>query len=133
MRNGSNYQDNLISQIFTNNALTSNSLRDVNTKDLSGNVDMNVSYNHYFDKPQQEFSVLAMYSRNDRNNNFTNTIYNASTEEIFQRLKNLNEGLNEEFTVQADYQTPIKDNQMLEIGAKEIKRKVLSDFQAQSA
>lgn len=129
MRNGSNYQDNLISQIFTNNALTSNSLRDVNTKDLSGNVDMNVSYNHYFDKPQQEFSVLAMYSRNNRNNNFTNTIYNASTEEIFQRLKNLNEGLNEEFTVQADYQTPIKDNQMLEIGAKEIKRKVLSDFQ----
>lgn len=129
MRNNNTYQDNLTSQIFSNNALTSNSLRDVNTKDLSGNVDMNLSYNHYFDKPQQEFTILAMYSRNDRNNNFTNTIYNASTEEIFQRLKNLNDGLNEEFTFQADYQTPIKDNQMFEIGVKEIKRKVLSDFQ----
>ncbi|GIL22471.1 MAG: TonB-dependent receptor [Bacteroidota bacterium] len=129
MRNNNSYQDNLISQVFTNNVLTSNSLRDVNTKDLSGNVDMNLSYNHYFEKPQQEFSLLAMYSRNDRNNDFTNTIYNADTEEIFQRLKNLNDGLNEEFTIQADYQTPISDNQMFEVGAKEIKRKVLSDYQ----
>jgi outer membrane receptor protein involved in Fe transport len=129
MRNNNSYQDNLISQIFTNDVLSSNSLRDVNTKDLSGNVDMNLSYNHYFEKPQQEFTLLAMYSRNDRNNNFTNTIYNTSTEDIFQRLKNLNDGLNEEFTFQADYQTPIKDNQMFEVGVKEIKRKVLSDFQ----
>ncbi|TXH28165.1 MAG: TonB-dependent receptor [Cyclobacteriaceae bacterium] len=129
MRNNNSYQDNLISEIYTNDVLTSNSLRDVNTKDLSGNVDMNLSYNRYFEKPQQEFTLLAMYSRNDRNNNFTNTIYNTSTEEIFQRLKNLNDGLNEEFTIQADYQTPIKDNQMFEIGVKEIKRKVLSDFQ----
>ncbi|HNR74138.1 MAG TPA: outer membrane beta-barrel protein, partial [Cyclobacteriaceae bacterium] len=129
MRNNNSFQDNLISQVFTNNVLTSNSLRDVNTKDLSGNVDMNLSYNHYFEKPQQEFSLLAMYSRNDRNNDFTNTIYNADTEEIFQRLKNLNDGLNEEFTIQADYQTPISDNQMFEVGAKEIKRKVLSDYQ----
>lgn len=133
MRNNNSYQDNLMSQIFTNNVLSSTSLRDVNTKDLSGNVDMNLSYNHYYDKPQREFSVLAMYSRNDRNNDFTNTIYNADTEEIFQRLKNLNDGLNEEFTFQADYQTPIKDNQMFEIGVKEIKRKVLSDFRYFSA
>ncbi|MBX2915094.1 MAG: TonB-dependent receptor [Cyclobacteriaceae bacterium] len=129
VRNNQSFQDNLISQIYRNDVLISNSLRDVNTNDLSNNMDMNFTYTRLFDKPQREFSVLAMYSRNNRNNDFTNTIYNADTEEIFQRLKNLNDGVNEEYTVQADYQTPINDNQMFEIGAKEIKRKVLSDFQ----
>lgn len=129
MRNNINYQDNLTSRIFTNDVLVSSSLRDVTTKDLSGSVDMNLSYNHYFDKPQREFSVLALYSRNDRNNDFTNTVYDVTNEEVLNRLKNLNDGLNEEFTLQVDYQTPIKDNQIFETGVKEIRRKVLSDFQ----
>ncbi|MBX2897676.1 MAG: TonB-dependent receptor [Cyclobacteriaceae bacterium] len=129
VRNNQSFQDNLISQIYRNDALISNSLRDVNTNDLSNNMDMNFTYTRLFDKPQREFSVLAMYSRNNRNNDFTNTIYNADTEGIFQRLKNLNDGVNEEYTLQVDYQTPVGDNQLFEIGAKDIKRKVLSDFQ----
>ncbi|MBX2898115.1 MAG: TonB-dependent receptor [Cyclobacteriaceae bacterium] len=129
LRNNQNLQDNLLSEIYRNNALISNSLRDVKTNDLSNNVDMNFTYTRLFDKPQREFSLLALYSRNNRNNDFTNTIYNASSSEIFQRLKNLNEGINEEYTIQADYQTPISTNQIFEIGAKNIKRKVLSDFQ----
>ncbi|MCW5909514.1 MAG: TonB-dependent receptor [Cyclobacteriaceae bacterium] len=133
LRNNQSFQDNLISQIYRNDALISNSLRDVNTNNLSNNVDMNFTYTRSFDKPQREFSVLAMYSRNNRNNDFTNTIYNTDTYDIFQRLKNLNDGLNEEFTIQADYQTPINNNQMFEAGVKEIKRKVLSDFQVFTA
>lgn len=128
LRNNNSFQDALTSQIFENDNLLSSSLRDVNTKDLSATVDMNFTYTRLFEKPQREFSVLALYSRNDRNNDFTNTILNSTTEEITQRIKNLNDGLNEEYTIQADYQTPISDNQMFEVGVKEIRRKALSDF-----
>jgi len=128
VRNNNSYQDGLTSLTYLNGSPSSVSLRDVNTQDLSGTVDLNFNYTRLFEKPQREFSVLALYSRNDRNNDFTNNILNASTEEITNRFKNENDGLNEEFTIQADYQTPIRDNQMFEVGAKNIRRKVLSDY-----
>ena len=45
-----------------------------------------------------------------------------------QRLKNLNKSFNQEVTIQADYQTPIGTNQLLEFGGKNIARKVSSDY-----
>jgi outer membrane receptor protein involved in Fe transport len=130
LRNNNSYQDMLRSTVFEDGVPneTQSFLRDVSTKDLSGTIDMNVTYTHLFEKPQQEFSILALYSRNDRNNDFSNINYDFTTEDITSRIRNENDGLNEEYTIQADYQTPIKDNQMFEIGAKEIRRKVLSDF-----
>jgi outer membrane receptor protein involved in Fe transport len=130
LRNNVSYQDELTSLSFLNGATlpSSSSLRDVKTNNLSGTVDLNFNYTRLFDKPQREFSILALYSQNDRNNDFTNTIYNPITEEITQRIKNENPGVNEEFTLQLDYQTPVMDNQMMEFGAKSIRRKVLSDF-----
>jgi outer membrane receptor protein involved in Fe transport len=130
VRNNNGFQDNLTSQSFQNGSSipVSSSLRNVTTIDQSGTVDLNFNYTHLFEKPQQEFSILALYSRNDRNNDFTNSILDFSSEEITQRFKNENKGLNEEYTIQADYQTPIGVNQMLEVGAKNIRRKVLSDF-----
>lgn len=134
LRNNNSYQDGLASLTFQNgSSIPSSSLRDVSTKDLSGTMDLNFNYTHLFDKPQREFSVLALYSRNDRNNDFTNAILNPSTEAITSRFKNENDGLNEEYTIQADYQTPVSDNQMLEVGAKNIRRKVLSDYAYYSA
>lgn len=128
LRNNFNYQDNLRSETFLNSNLLNSSLRNVRTQDLSNNIDLNLSYTRQFKKPQQELSFLALYSRNDRNNDFTNAILNSNTEQIIQRLKNLNDGLNEEITLQIDYQTPIGTNQMVEFGSKNIRRKVLSDF-----
>lgn len=128
MRNNVSYQDQMVTLPYLNGVLGSASLRDVKTNDLSGTTDVNFNYTHLFAKPQQELSVLAMYSRNDRNNDFTNTLFDYSTSDITQRFKNENDGLNEEYTVQIDYQSPIADNQMLEIGGKSITRKVLSDY-----
>ncbi len=130
LRNNVSYQDALTSLTFENGSTvpSSTSLRDVKSNNLSNTMDVNFNYTHLFDKPQREFSILALYSKNDRNNDFTNTIYNALTEEISQRIKNLNPGLNEEFTVQMDYQSPIADNQMVEVGVKNIQRKALSDY-----
>ncbi len=129
LRNNNSYQDGLLTDSYVDGIVkTPSSLRDVTTKDLSGTTDLNFNYTHLFDKPQREFSILALYSRNDRNNDFTNAILNPSTEDITSRSKNENAGLNEEYTIQADYQTPVSDNQMFEIGGKSIRRKVSSDF-----
>lgn len=128
VRNNNSFQDRLATERFINGVAGQSSLRDVETKDESGTVDMNLSYTRLFDKPQRELSFLASYSRNDRNNNFSNINYSLPSESIFNRVRNLNDGLNEEYTLQLDYQTPIDDKQMFEMGAKQITRKVLSDF-----
>ena len=126
-RNGNNYQDHLYT---TSTAPTyySSSLKDVETIDKSGNVDASLNYTHTFKKPQQEFSLLTLYSRNNRTNDFYNSLLNEGDLSIIQRLKNLNKSFNQEVTIQADYQTPISTNQLLEFGGKNISRKVSSDY-----
>ncbi len=132
-RNGYNYQDNLTSQIYQNNVLTTSSLRDVEVDDNSGTVDASLTYTRMFKKPQQEFSLLGQYSRNNRNNDFYNFILNEADESITDRIRNDNKSFNEETTIQADYQTPISTNQLLEFGGKAIMRKVSSDYTSYSA
>ncbi|MFD2719508.1 TonB-dependent receptor domain-containing protein [Hymenobacter monticola] len=104
-----------------------NSVRDVSVVDNSGTVDASLNYTHTFEKPQQEFSILTLYSRNDRTNDFTNTVLNSDFSTA-SRLRNDNPSSNEEFTVQADYQSPIGKTQVLEFGAKDILRRVNSDY-----
>jgi outer membrane receptor protein involved in Fe transport len=123
-RNGNNYQDDLTSTTFINGIETGSSIGNTKTIDRSGTTDLNLTYTHLFEKPQREFSALALYSRNDRVNDFTNI---NETNPAFSS-KNNNDGLNEELTFQLDYQTPIGDNQMIEFGVKEISRRVISDF-----
>lgn len=127
-RNGYNYQDNLLSQNYLNSVLQSSSLRQVETDDRSGNIDASLSYTRLFKKPQQEFSLLGQYSRNNRNNDFYNYILNETDLSVTQRLRNDNISANEEITIQADYQTPVGTNQLLEFGGKAIMRKVSSDY-----
>jgi outer membrane receptor protein involved in Fe transport len=132
-RNGYNYQDNLVSQNFKNDVLLNSSLRQVETDDRGGNVDASLTYTHLFAKPQQEFSLLGQYSRNNRNNNFYNYILDETDRSIQERIRNDNLSYNEEVTLQADYQTPISTNQMLEFGGKAILRKVSSDYTSYQA
>jgi ferric enterobactin receptor len=119
-------QQDLITKLFNNGMPGANSGRNVESKNLSGTLDANVDYLHTF-KPQQEWSVSTLYSRNDLTNNFdADLLNNAGITTISQR--NINKNLNQEFTLQTDYQTPIKKNQLLEFGAKGIIRQVNSDF-----
>ena len=125
-RNGNNFQDHLFTQTFGATSYTN--LKDVQTIDRSGTVDASLNYTHTFSKPQREFSLLTLYSRNDRTNDFYNAILNEGDLSILQRLKNLNASYNQEITIQADYQTPIGTTQLLEFGGKNISRKVASDY-----
>ncbi|MCE7060598.1 TonB-dependent receptor domain-containing protein [Dyadobacter sp. CY343] len=125
VRNFSNQQD-LMTRLSKTGSSDITTSRDVDARNLSGTVDVNLDYLHTF-KPQQEWSVSTLYSRNDLTNDFDANILNGNSE-LTSRQRNLNKNLNQEFTFQSDYQTPIKKNQLLEFGAKGIFREVNSDY-----
>jgi len=131
LRNGNNWQDGL--KQIRNGALSS--LRNTNSLDESANVDINVDYTKTFEKPQKEFSILSMYSRNNRTNDFYNLIMNPNStmSQIMSSIKNANNSYNEEATIQMDYQTPINKMSMIEFGAKAITRNVTSDYKSFTA
>lgn len=131
-RNGFNNQDDLSTRLFRNDTLSSTSLRNVQTADQSGTIDASLNYTHTF-KPQREFSLLTLYSKNDRTNDFMNAYLNEGGFPTSKQLKNENKSFNQEITIQADYQTPISTNQLLEFGGKNISRKVASDYKYFSA
>ncbi len=129
-RNGNTRQDNLFTESYINDLLNRQNTRNVNVSDLSGTIDLSLNYLHLFDKPQHEFSLLGLFSRNNRSNDFVNTILDSSDLDLVaSRLKNLNNSYNQEWTLQADYQRPIGKSQIVEVGAKNINRDVSSDFQ----
>ncbi|SHK80434.1 Outer membrane receptor proteins, mostly Fe transport [Hymenobacter psychrotolerans DSM 18569] len=127
LRNGSNYQDDQSTNIsYIDGRLPISSLRDIKVLDNSNTLDATLNYTRTFETPQREFSLLAQYSRNTRTNNFTNLI--LSGEDIGDNLRNENDSYNQEVTLQADYQTPLSKTQLLEFGAKDIMRRVNSDY-----
>ncbi|WP_426058172.1 TonB-dependent receptor domain-containing protein [Hymenobacter sp. B1770] len=130
-RRGQNNQDGLERTSFAGTSPTgtpfSSDLRNTFSRDLSGTVDASLNYTHVFEKPQHEFSVLTLFSRNDRTNTFTNTVL-RSTQPGPSRIENDNPSFNEEYTIQLDYQNPISKAQILEVGAKNIARRVNSDY-----
>lgn len=130
IRNSENWQENFMTQSFLNDMLRAQQNREINTLDNSNSVDVSLNYTKTFEKRGKELSFLTLYSRNNRENSFTNTLFEEDMEDIFSRLKNVNPSRNEEFTVQVDYVTPVdeKGTQIIEYGAKNILRKAYSDF-----
>ncbi|MDZ7877224.1 MAG: outer membrane beta-barrel family protein [Saprospiraceae bacterium] len=100
--------------------------RYIDTRDLSNSVDVNLDYIHIY-KPQQELSISTQFSRNDLKNNFFSDNLSATGVKE-SSFKNINLNLNQEGTIQIDYQTPLSTNQVLEFGGKGIYRQVNSDF-----
>ncbi|MFN7839665.1 MAG: TonB-dependent receptor domain-containing protein [Bacteroidota bacterium] len=125
LRNNINWQDNLTTT--SSNSLL-NRLANVNTVDNSGTTDASITYTRTFDKPQREFSVLALYSLNNRTNDFVNERLDSPVPPIPVFQKNNNQSRNGELTLQLDYQTPVGKSSILEFGGKQINREVRSDF-----
>ena len=131
LRNARNSQQ-LTTLNTQSDGTTRNSFRDVNSKDLSGTWDLNVDYIKTLGKPQQELSISGQYSRNNRTNDYDADVFNLSTAQIRELVgteSNDNRSHNQESTIQMDYQTPIGDNQLLEVGGKGIFRQVVSNIQ----
>ncbi|MBC5992191.1 TonB-dependent receptor domain-containing protein [Pontibacter cellulosilyticus] len=110
-------RDNKVLQDF-NNAIRSKSLR------LS--TDYNLDFTRTFSKPQQELSILALYSVANADNTIRQRYANDG-EEPYLLKRNTNEGSNKELTFQVDYVQPFDNKSLLEVGAKSILRKVRSD------
>lgn len=102
-----------------------NSNLDVTNKMPNNSWDFNVDYLHVI-KPQKEFSVSTLYSRTNSNSSFSRDPIGSSEGMAFS---NINDSRNQEFTLQADYTTPVKTNQVIEMGLKGIFRTVESDFE----
>ncbi|MDW3651908.1 MAG: TonB-dependent receptor [Bacteroidia bacterium] len=113
-------------EVFVNEVLQNSSLRDISSTRYSGSVDVNLDYLKVF-KPQQEWSISTLYSRDDMNNNFVSDNL-SDNNEVLNSLKNRDNSLNQEVTVQTDFITPIGDKQIFEVGAKGIFRMVNSDY-----
>ena len=130
-RNAKNYQDALLTDTYRDSLGTRlnrpSSLRNVTTNDQSGTVDASLNYTHTYDVEQREFSVLTLFSRNNRTYDFNNDIYSAGDGRT-GTLGNNNNSYNQELTAQLDYQTPLAKNQLLEVGVKDIKRTVNSEY-----
>jgi hypothetical protein len=128
LRNNLNWQDNLTT---TSTKPQLNRVANVNTIDNSGTTDASLTYTRTFDRPQREFSALALYSINNRTNDFVNERLDLRTDSVFQKNNNLSQ--NEEITLQLDYQTPVGKNSILEFGGKQINRIVTSNFTTEFA
>jgi outer membrane receptor protein involved in Fe transport len=128
VRNQHTYQDNLTTQIITDNMLSVN-YKDVNVQNLSNTVDASLNYTHTFAKPNREFNLLTLFSTNNGTSDFVNQVYGVDDRTTTGFTRNNNKSLNQESTIQADYQTPLTENQLIEFGGKEIMRKVNSSYQ----
>ncbi|MHA7130018.1 TonB-dependent receptor domain-containing protein [Algoriphagus namhaensis] len=138
IRNSKNYQDDFLTENFSGESLVRSQLRETDVIDDSNTVDVSVNYTKTYEKKGKEFSILTLYSRNTRENSFTNILFEDDFETINSRLRNDNPSRNEEFTAQLDFVNPLgKDGKsILEYGAKNILRRAFSDFayfQAQGA
>lgn len=120
-------QNNLFTQSYLDNVLTRSTLQNNNITNSSNQFDATLTYSLTGKKPEREFSLLAGYSQNNRDNNFESIFLNQSNV-VTNGVKNINNSLNKEFTLEADYQVPTVKNQLLEFGAKNILRKVNSDY-----
>ena len=120
-------QQTQLTNSYFGDSLLSMTNRDVNRKDLSNSVDMNLDYIRTF-KPQQEWTISTQYSRTGLTNNFFADILGRANQ-LTGRQQNINNNTNQEFTIQTDYQTPVKKNQLLEFGVKTIMRTVDSRYQ----
>ncbi|ODS81977.1 MAG: TonB-dependent receptor [Cytophagaceae bacterium SCN 52-12] len=115
----------------TSGGVTENSFREVKTKDLSGTWDVNIDYFKTLKKPSEELSLMALFSRNNRTNDYDANVYSGITSDrTYLGLDwNNNASHNQESTLQADYQTSFGKNQLLEVGGKGIFRQVFSDIE----
>lgn len=107
------------------NTLLSRNLSEVLSKDASHNVDATLTFTKQYAVKQKELSFQGQYSRNNQTSRFSNTPL-ESTNPI--SIANTNDSYNQEITMQVDFQTPLGEKQLLEVGGKDIMRKVFSDY-----
>ncbi len=122
------YQDQLITTTTEGNVITKQTLQNVKSTNIGENYDASLAYTKKFEKKEREFNFLGIVSRNNQTNGYVINSLLPSDFSVLTRNKNDNPGSTQEVILQADYQEPIKEDQLLEFGAKTTIRNVLSDY-----
>ncbi|AUD05398.1 TonB-dependent receptor domain-containing protein [Spirosoma pollinicola] len=116
-----------LTNTFSSERIAAPFKRDVNTQNLSNSIDVNIDYLYTYEGSSKELSFSTQYSRSNLTNNFEAS--NLDTLGLIStRQQNLNDATNQEFILQADYQTPVSKMLQLEFGAKNTLRRVTSDY-----
>lgn len=131
--NSHNYQDNLVSNFYNGSVPDSTLLNQVALSTQSGTVDATVDFTHTFTRSRREFSFLTLFSRTGGTSGFKNAQQTPADDSLIGRLGNDDGSSNQEITLQADYQTPLDSNQLLEFGGKYIIRQVISNYHYEMA
>lgn len=126
VRNNKRKQFDLLTENYNAGILEQYSLSGVQNLDNANTVDASLTFTHLYTKPQHELSFQGQFSRNNQTSDFINDVFESTIPT--SDFKNINDSYNQEMTLQVDYQVPIGTNQMLELGGKDIMRKVFSDF-----
>ena len=115
-----------------NNFVTNNKLSSANKNynngtdqhNLFAGFDWNLDYTHKFKKEGHELDISTQWSHSIINTDYKN-IYDAGS---LPNQKSVNDGGNDEYTVQADYTLPISKLLKLEAGGKSIFRRLNSVY-----
>jgi outer membrane receptor protein involved in Fe transport len=106
---------------------TSNNL---NKASFSG-FDWNADYTRKFKKEGEELTIAGQWSHSKINTDFRTRYFDFDNNTDIARFPNqlgANNGLNDEYTAQADYVLPINKAIKLEAGGKSILRRINSDY-----
>ncbi|MEJ6979609.1 outer membrane beta-barrel family protein [Pedobacter sp. P351] len=99
-----------------------NTILNDNKNQFTG-FDWSGDYNHKYKKAGHEISIAGQWTRMQAESDFEN--YYSS--EITKDQIGNNDGINNEYTAQADYSLPINEKVKLELGAKSIFRRINSE------
>jgi outer membrane receptor protein involved in Fe transport len=122
LSNFTNLIPNPFTHVDSTNSYNSNSLG----HNSFGGFDWNLDYTHKFKKEGEELDLSTQWSHSKIVTDFTN--YYSATANL-PNLKNNIDGINNEYTLQADYTLPISKVFKLEAGGKEIIRRLNSNSQ----
>jgi outer membrane receptor protein involved in Fe transport len=128
-QNQTQYQNDLLTQTFELNDLTSSSLKQVKNTNESNSVDASLSYTKLFQKKDRELTFLGIFSRNNPLNGFITNTMNQSDNTLLNSYKNANRGFTEDYSFQIDMKEPLTDKQFIEFGVKDMARNVNTKYQ----
>lgn len=103
---------------------------DYESKTNGLSYDASVDYKRSFKKKEQELTLSAQLSNNDRKSEY-DVIRTDPSDIAYYQETSLNRNLNEEKTIQADYVHPLGKKVTIETGLKTILRDVTSDYDYQ--
>jgi outer membrane receptor protein involved in Fe transport len=109
-----------------NGSTSLNYLSKNNSETTFGGFDWNNDYIHKFKKDGHQIDFAGQWSHGITD--FNSVLLYSTTQIPTPDLKSLNNGANNEYTLQADYTLPVNDKFKFETGAKTIIRRIASVF-----